>query len=402
MQQILRFPKGFLWGTATSAHQIEGGLTNDWSDWEKSPRRLADLKSQGLDSTEFISGSASNSWEHLDDDIACVKQISNNAYRFSLDWSRIEPEEGVFDEAAIEKYHQFVIRLRAQGIEPFVTLWHWPLPLWLRDKGGWESAAIVKYFSRFTEKVAKAMPEVIFWLTLNEPNIYAGQSYLAGVWPPQKRNPISYLRVLQHLMRAHCAAYDVIKKIKPATQVGVVTNNMDFDAAPGIINKLIASGARWWWNRRFLNYIKYHQDIIGLNYYFRKGIRYGLENNTTDKVSDIGWELYPQHIRPVIDELKRYGKPVYITENGLADTADKYRAWFLKQVLVATHAAIEAGADVRGYFHWSLIDNFEWSSGFAPKFGLFSVDHESWERSPRPSASVYAEIAKTNQVTIEE
>lgn len=397
-KQFFTFPKGFYWGTATSAHQVEGGLVNDWSDWEKSPRRLTYLKTKNFDPSEFQSGLAANSWEHFEDDIACIKELNNNAYRFSLDWSRIEPEEEKFNEAVLEKYHSFIKRLKEENIEPFVTLWHWPIPLWLRDKGGWQNKNIVFHFERFTKKIIESFPEVTFWLTLNEPNIYAGKSYLEGSWPPQKKNPFLYFRVTNHLIKAHKAAYNVIKKIKPSSQVGVASNLIDFDSAGGLINNLLVSLARWFWNDYILKRINNHNDLIGMNFYFHNRVNYGFSKNTNEKLSDMGWELYPQSIKPLLLDAQKYNKPIYITENGLADSKDINRAWYITEVLKSTAEAIQEGVDVRGYFHWSLLDNFEWAEGFRMKFGLFSVDRKTWKRIPRPSTKVYAEIAKNNQV----
>lgn len=397
--RTVQFPQGFYWGSATSSHQIEGGLHNDWTEWEQSPRRLAFLRNKGLEPTEFISGLGGNSWQHLEDDITCLKMINSTAYRFSLEWSRIEPEEGRFDQAALQKYRDFIIRLRAEGIEPFVTIWHWSLPVWVRDRGGWTNQQIVKYFTRYSEQVAHALPEVKFWLTINEPNIYAGKSYLQGDFPPQRHNIFSYLTVTQRLIAAHRAIYQAIKKINPEAQVGIVTNNIDFDSAGGVVNNFLARCANRWWNEYILECIKDCQDIIGLNFYFHNRINYGFNKNENHQVSDMGWELYPQSIKPVLLKLKKYHKPIYITESGLADEADVNRAWYIKGILTAVAEAIAEGVDVRGYFYWSLLDNFEWAEGFAKKFGLFSVNRQTYERTARPSAAVYGAIAKTNSFT---
>lgn len=397
--KIIQFPRGFYWGAATSSHQIEGGLHNDWTEWEQSAPRLAFLANKGLKSADFISGLGGNSWEHLEDDIACLKMINSTAYRFSLEWSRIEPEEGTFDHVALQKYRDFIIRLQVEGIEPFVTIWHWSLPLWVRDKGGWTNREIIKYFTRYSEKVAEALPEVKFWLTINEPNIYAGKSYLQGDFPPQRHNIFSYLTVTRHLIAAHRASYQAIKKLRPYVQVGIVTNNIDFDSAGGPVNNLLASFANRWWNEYILNRIIDCQDMIGLNFYFHNRINYGFNKNENQKVSDMGWELYPQSIKPVLLKLRKYNKPIYITESGLADEKDSNREWYIKGILQAVSEAIAEGADVRGYFYWSLLDNFEWAEGFGKKFGLFSVNHQTYERTARASAAVYASIAKTNGFT---
>ncbi len=396
----LRFPDGFFWGTATSSYQIEGGLTNDWSLWEQSPRRLAALKKQNLaPAVEFQSGQASNSWEHLEDDIAAIKRIHNNAYRFSIEWSRVEPDDGVFDETAISRYAHFVRRLKEEGIEPFVTLWHWPLPLWLHAKGGWEHAATIDRFVAYAQKMVEALPDVRFWITLNEPEGFTGNSYLIGIWPPQKKNPIIYWKVLNHLVAAHNRAYTAIKLIRPEAQISISTPRAYFTSWPDPISFLAKRFARWWWNDRFMNAIKDRLDFVGFNYYWRVQVGlFGYSKSAGPRQSDMGWEIYPEGIYHELIELKKYNLPIYITENGLADADDSKRPTFLRDMLANVHRAISEGADVRGYFHWSLIDNFEWAHGFGPKFGLFAVDRTTWERIPRPSATLYGQIAKKNAV----
>ncbi len=398
-QKLKQFPAGFLWGAATSSYQIEGGLRNDWSEWEHSKKRVTNLERQSFNPIDFQSGKAADSWNRLEEDIVCLKKINASAYRFSIEWARIEPEEGRFDQVAIQRYAHFIARLHEEGIEPFITLWHWPLPLWLRDKGGWASTSIVSYFEKYTQRLVEAFPTVKFWLTLNEPTIYSGNSYFRGIWPPQKKNPFCYLRVLSHLIKAHRAAYKVIKNELPKSQVGIATPNIDFEAAPGFINKWIVAAVAWWWNHYFLDHIKNEQDFIGLNYYFHHRISYGMNKNKNERVNDMGWELYPQGVTHVLKDLSdRYHKPIYITENGTADEDDDHRAWYINEVLKHVHESIEQGIDVRSYLHWSLIDNFEWALGFEKKFGLFEVDYRTFERRPRPSVETFARIAKNNSL----
>ena len=394
------FPSQFFWGCATSAHQVEGGLINDWSQWEKSEKRLADLKQKQQDPLDFISGAAANSYLENNADIKCLKDLNCNAYRFSVDWSRIEPEEGQFNNEALEYYRQFIVKLRAHNIEPFVTLWHWPVPLWLSAKGGWENKEIVNYFKKFVEKTATYLnAEVNFWITLNEPMVYTSQSYLVGEWPPQKKNPMAVYHVINNLVAAHKTAYEVLKKIDNNNQVGVAKHNMYFEAAPGLINKILKKLADWWWNFRFLDKIKNHQDFIGLNYYFHNLINYGFSKQFSyEKKSDLEWGLHPEGIKFVLSDLKKYNKPVYITENGLADRGDQHRAWYIAEILKNVHSVIEDGVTVKGYFHWSLIDNFEWPEGFKPRFGLYEVNFQTYERIARSSAQLYADICKNNRI----
>lgn len=408
-----KFPKGFLWGAATSSHQVEGGTFNDWSEWEKeNSERLA--KEAGkkwqdwqkrkflemLQADNYISGKACDHYHRFEEDFDLAKEGGHNAHRFSIEWSRIEPEEGKFDEKEIEHYRQVVSALRERGIEPFVTLWHWPIPIWFRDQGGWESAATVKYFSRYVEKVVSSLgADVNFWITINEPEIFSSMTYLSGQWPPQKKKPVAYLKIIKNLIKAHKAAYGVIKKINSKAQAGIAKNNIYFEAAENKwTNRLLKEAADWWWNFYFLNKIKKHQDFIGLNHYFHNRINYGFNKNDNEKVSDFGWEIYPEAIYRALMDLKKYAKPIYITENGLADAADEKREWFLREYLKNIKKAMDAGAEVKGYFYWSLLDNFEWDKGFWPRFGLIEIDYKTLERKPRPSFYAYKKIIESNSL----
>ncbi|MFA7314311.1 MAG: glycoside hydrolase family 1 protein [Candidatus Magasanikbacteria bacterium] len=396
-----QFPKNFYWGCSTSAHQIEGGLKNDWSEWEKSNKRLEELKNKNLNPLDFISDKASNSFENNNADIACMKDLHLNAYRFSLDWSRIEPEEGKFDESALEYYLHFVKKLKLNNIEPFVTLWHWPIPLWMRDKGGWESREIVFYFSRFTKKVVEYLnDEVDYWVTLNEPMVYSSMSYLKGFWPPQKKSIWAMMKVLKNLVLAHKQAYRVIKDIGQKNQVGIAKHNIYFEAYQNkFVNKFLKLMADWWWNNNFLQKIVDTQDFIGLNYYFHSKIDYGFgKAHVYNKISDLGWGLHPEGIYHVLKDLQKFAKPIYIMENGLADKGDQYRSWYIREILSNVYKAIKDDVDVRGYFHWSLIDNFEWAEGFHPRFGLYEVDFRTFERKARSSAEYYRDICKNNRI----
>lgn len=394
-----QFPKGFFWGCSTSAHQIEGGLNNDWTEWEKSQKRLKHLKSKDLDPLDFISGQAANSFVENNADIVCLKELNNNSYRFSVDWSRIEPEEGQFDKSALQYYLNFLKKLREHNIEPFVTLWHWPIPIWLRDKGGWQSKKAIKYFKRFVEKTVKYLnSEVNYWITINEPMVYAGNSFLTGEWPPQRKSPLAFLKVIKNLTEAHRQVYDVIKTIDSNNQIGIAKHNIYFEAYQNKpINRFLKFCADYFWNERFLNKIKDKQDFIGLNYYFHNKIDWGFNKpHAYEKSSDLKWGLHPEGIYYLLHDLAKYGKPIFITENGLADRGDQHRSWYIEEILKNTHRAIKENIPVKGYFHWSLIDNFEWAYGFHPRFGLYEVDYQTFQRNKRPSADFYADICKNN------
>lgn len=396
MSKILKFPDGFLWGAATSSHQVEGNNHNDWTVWEKENAERLSKESGGKYPREnYISDRACDHYNRYEEDFDLVKEMGHNAHRFSIEWSRIEPEEGKFNEKEIEHYREVICALRERGIEPFVTLWHWTIPVWFTRKGAFGKYDNIKYFVRFCERVASEFRnDVKFWVILNEPEIYAGHSYLKGLWPPQKKNPLSYWSVMTNLVKAHRESYKKIKKINLNAQIGIAKNNIYFEG-------WLAPVINWLWNFYFLNQVKNYQDFIGLNYYFHNRIK-GLKFNQNEnkEISDMGWELYPEGIYHVLKSLKKYNKPIYITENGLADAQDKQRANFIVEHLKWIHKAIEEGVDVRGYFHWSLLDNFEWDKGFWPRFGLIEIDYKTLERKPRPSSRVYAEIIRSNAIEI--
>ena len=413
MNNPLKFPERFLWGTATSAHQVEGNNHNDWSEWEKenAERLVKEAKSywqswqqekfpEMFSSGNYISGRACDHYNRYEEDFDFAKAMNNNAHRFSIEWSRIEPEEGKFNEKEIEHYRQIILALRERGLEPFVTLWHWTMPVWFAEMGAFEKSGNIKYFVRFCEHIAKEFKDdVKFWIILNEPEIYAGNSYLKGIWSPQKNNFVSYFLVVRNLIRAHQKVYKKIKKINPIIQVGIAKNNIYFEAYQNkVVNVFLKKIINWWWNFYFLNQIKNQQDFIGINHYFHNRINYGFNKNENKIVSDLGWELYPEAIYFVLKDLKKYNKPIYITENGLADAADKYREWFVIKSLKNVHKAIQEGVNVRGYFYWSLLDNFEWDKGFWPRFGLIEINYKTLERKLRPSGKVYGEIAKENGI----
>ncbi len=403
----LKFPPEFYFGASTSAHQVEGNNFNDWTEWEqktasikrqassgrKWPKFILDNYPNPLQEENYLSSRAADHYNEFVSDFDLAMELGHNAHRFSIEWSRIEPEEGVFQKKELTHYEAVIDALRKRKIEPFVTLWHWTLPPWVAKRGGVQNKNFPRYFSRFTEKIVKALGnKVRFWITLNEPEIYSKNGYYCGKWPPQKRGIINYYRALAKLILAHRAAYKSIEEIAPHASVGISCNLSYFDSAPGFINSSLKWFAERLWNHYLLDHIEDELDFIGLNYYFHNRINYGFNKNKNERISDVEWELYPQGIYHVLQDLKKYLKPIYVTENGLADARDTQRAWFIKESLAAVSKAIQSGVDVRGYFHWSLLDNFEWEKGFWPRFGLLEVNYRTLRRTIRPSALKYREI----------
>ena len=410
-EKILKFPDDFFWGTATSAHQIEGENTNNWSEWEQSKRRIIRLEKRGDNPKDFISGKACDSYELYETDLDLASQLNNNAYRFSIEWSRVEPLPGVFDQSEIEHYHKVITACRERRLEPFVTLWHWTEPDWFAARKGWLGEKCVFYFAKFVDKIAQEFAkDVNFWLTLNEPLIYSFDSYWQAKWPPQQRSLTKTWQVIKNLASAHRAAYYFIHKHNYNAQVGIVKNNQYFEPYQNkLLNRWVCKVVNWYWNDLFIKQVIKKLDFIGLNYYFHNLINFkpfDYKNlfvelkNKNEKISDMGWEIYPAGIYHVLKNLAKLGLPIFITENGLADETDTRRAQFIIEHLKYIHQAIEENIDVRGYFHWSLLDNFEWSEGWWPKFGLYAVDRKTFQRSAKPSSQVYAGICKNNSIKV--
>ena len=382
MAKILKFPEGFLWGTATSAYQVEGRIEN--SDWSK----------------DFPAGIACNHYELYERDFDLLKSLNQNAYRFSIEWSRIESKEGKFNEKEIEHYRKVLVSLKERNIKTMVTLHHFTNPWWLTKIGGWENPKIVFYFLRFAQKVFTEYSDLVdFWITINEPLIYTAKSFFEGSWPPNKKNFILALKVIRNQIICHRKIFQDFHKLKSDSQVGIAKNNQFFEPfnSNSILDRFSTRFSHYFWNEYFLNKIKNYLDFIGLNYYFHQKVKFPFQTKNENKfVSDTNWEVYPEGIYYVLKELKKYKKPIYITENGLADAKDRLREDFIKEHLTFVHKVLGEGVDVRGYFHWSLVDNFEWEKGFEPRFGLVEIDYKTLERKPRPSALYYAKICKQN------
>ncbi|MCS6789043.1 MAG: glycoside hydrolase family 1 protein [Patescibacteria group bacterium] len=411
---LFKFPEKFLWGASTSSHQVEGFNYNNWTEWEKNNAYKLSFNAKNyyqkwqqenfkemFSPQNYVSGKSTDHYHKFELDFKLAKELGHNSTRFSIEWSRIEPEEGKFNQKEINHYKQVIELLEKLNLEPFVTIWHWTLPIWFESLGGFENSKNIFYFKRYVEKIVKNIGKnVKFWITINEPEIYSMMSYLEGKWPPQKKNIFKYLKVFHNLIFAHKETYKIIKKINPKAQIGIAKNNIYFESYKNkLANLILKKLADWWWNNYFLNKIQNYQDFIGLNHYFHNRINYGFNKNENKIVSDLGWEVLPESIYYVLKDLKKFNKPIYITENGLADAQDKKRIWFIFETLKNIYKALNEGVDIKGYFHWALIDNFEWSDGFWPRFGLIEINYENLNRNIRLSALFYKEICLNNGIT---
>jgi len=424
-----RFPDGFRWGAATSAHQVEGGNhANDWWRFEERPGAIRD---------GARSGDACLHYQRFERDFALAAADAHTAHRLSFEWSRIEPAPGQFDAAAVAHYHEVLAALRRHGLQPLVTLHHFTNPLWIADRGGWESRDTVDRFVEFARFCAREFGgEVDWWCTVNEPEVFAFRGWSEGVWPPGTRDDGLALRVMAHQLEAHGRAYRALHEEDTrdadgdgrAAMVGFakhlpqleperawfppdvvrawfenrVFNDAVLEAAVTGEIRLSIPGAPA--VRRRVPELERSLDYVGLNYYTRWKVRaLGPEPHVARRgaaLTDLGWEIYPGGLEESLVRVGRLGLPVLVTEHGFADARDAFRPRALVESLLHLARAIERGVDVRGYFHWSLMDNFEWADGYHGRFGLYRVDFTRPDR-PRErtrSAGIYARIAAANAI----
>ncbi len=416
------FPKNFLWGASTSSHQVEGGNHNQWTVWElENAADLAktakdrisyvttwdEVKNQANNPANYISGRGVDHYKRYQEDFDIVKGLNLTSFRFSIEWSRIEPEEGQWDEKEIEHYRIYIKELRKRGIEPVINIWHWTNPVWFEQKGAFKQSSNLRYFLRFVKKISSEYGSNLgHIIVLNEPNVYASFGYLvkdvssSHRWPPEEKSVISFLRVYWNLIRAHKKAYKILKSDHPHLQIGgaVQLANIQAKDPHDFTDEFSTKIMRYFWNWLFLNRINRYQDFVGINYYFTDYYDGVLRKKSPQlPTSDLGWYMEPEGLYPLLLRAwAHYKKPIIVTENGVADKGDEYRRWWIEETIVAMERALSQGVDIRGYFYWSLLDNFEWAMGWWPKFGLVEVDREhGMKRTIRPSAKWFAErIAK--------
>jgi beta-glucosidase len=422
------FDGKFLWGSATSSHQVEGDCTNNnWFQFESA----VDENGQPRISNGQKAGMASDHWNRYKEDAQLMKELSLNAYRFSVEWSKIEPKQGEFDEAALDHYEQVVDELLANGIKPMVTLHHFTNPIWFEEKGAFLQEDSPETFTRFVEHVVGRLgPKVKLWCTINEPTAYAFSGYFIGLFPPAQKNLQTAAIVMRNLLRAHTAAYTTIKKMQPQTQVGLVVVMMIYDPPSRwnlldvifnhILNRNMSESQLRYLtdgifkfsmpglaSETYASDIRDTFDFIGVNYYTRflwKLRPYGkrkldiVKKAPPERVTDMEWEIYPEGFYRVLKLVSSYtSEPIYITENGIADDSDTKRAKFIEDHLLVLNKAMADGMNIRGYFYWSLMDNFEWAYGFEKRFGLYHIDYATQKRTLREGSRKYPEIIRKSR-----
>ena len=423
----LEFSKGFLWGVSTAAHQVEGNSQNQWSDWEAA----------GHIRSGDACGSACDWWNNAERDFDLTRNMGLNAMRFSVDWSRIEPHEGEWDLAALRRYRQTLDGLVERGICPMICLRHFTHPRWFEQKGVFLSPDGPELFERFTRRVVGALGEHCNrWLTFNEPNVYSAMGYVLGEFPPGRSGDIAAsIEVVSAMARSHLRAYRAIHELQPHAEVGWAHHYVALEPVRRGPDRWIASLVNELFNESFLRLMQYGKlpfplsmldgnagavkgscDFVGLNVYSRFHVAFDFRNAAQAFArlfvpphvpqGDSAWErpygeAYPLALRRAVERAKGLGKPVYILENGVPDAQDRIRPWLIVNAVKELHQLIAEGHDIRGYFHWTLTDNFEWTEGWHLRFGLVALDTATQERTMRNSGRLYSEIARGNGLSPE-
>lgn len=431
----LTFPDGFIWGTSTAGHQVEGGNEfSDWWAWEK----------KGFVDDGTVSGRAMDYWNRHEEDHVLMKTLDYKGFRLGIEWARVEPTKGCFDLKVIAHYRRILQSLRSHGFNICLTLHHWVLPQWVADEGDWLTPGTVDHFLGYAAFVVEELGEFPdFWVTLNEPMVPAIMGNFLSRFPPQRHSIRAYRAVCRSYLRAHAGCYKLIHRLRPSAPDGSRTKVGVAMAYPWIEPWMSRGPAGWYerlaafvvrraafqgWDHSILTGlshwihggpavegIKDSYDYCGINYYMRASLKfdrrirsqYWIDDTKAPpgvEVTQMGWQIFPKGLYCTICEVwKRFRKPILITENGLADDTDSQRPRYIIEHLAQVHRAIREGIPILGYFHWSFLDNFEWRAGFSKRFGLVAVRHDDPElrRVPRPSAHLYSKIARTNSITRE-
>jgi beta-glucosidase len=393
---------------------MEGGPRCDWADWRVGDERDRMARCRGVG--------------HLlrtEEDLSLLSRLGANAYRFSVEWSRVSPRRQVWDRRELRRYVRIAGSLREAGIEPMVTLHHFTNPRWFARGPGWTDDGSVGLFLRYAEKAVRALREhVRLWVTFNEPNVFVAGGYLGGIMPPGRRNAREGFRAYANLLKAHSLAYEMIHAESPhRPAVGLAHNMVLFRPASekSPLDAWAAKVAHSFYNMSLIEAFRTGTlvlrlpflceeafpvgaqgklDFLGVNYYFRmflrlsplnvRGPEYLWEDRSGRGLTETGWEVYPQGFEETLRTAASAGVPLVVTENGVAESSDRRKIAYMKDHLRVVHRLIREGADIRGYFWWSLMDNYEWLEGLRPRFGLFRVDFDTLERSPTKSSDFYS------------
>jgi len=420
----IHFPSNFAWGTATAAHQVEGNNTNNnWHEWENS----VDGNGVSRIHNNDRSGSAADHWNRYPEDIQLMRELGVNHYRFSIEWSKIEPAQGVFDQDALSHYRKKCEALIESGITPVITLHHFSHPTWFERLGAFEKEENIGHFIKFSEIIFNELKDLVqIWCTFNEPSVFVAQGYFNGIFPPGKKDPVLAGTVLENMLNAHVETYLHLKAL-PHTEdvkIGIVKNIFQFDphrrwhVLDWIFSKILNDV----YTNAPLKFLKEGEssfympgmvdnhmsnpravgtlDFIGLNYYSRMHVKgqlnakepFVFDTRDQDIMTDMGYPLYAEGFHRALKTISKMDVPIYVTENGLADAKDEIRPLFIERYLYAMNQALKERIDIRGYFYWSLMDNFEWAEGYKMKFGLYELDLQTQDRRLRNGSRPFIDM----------
>jgi beta-glucosidase len=416
--------EAFMLGTATSSTQIEGGVRNsNWYQWCET----------GHISDSSSCYTACDHWNRVKQDTDILKSLNVQTHRMSLEWSRIEPSPGEFSADAVRHYRSELQLLLAYNIRPLVTLHHFSEPLWFQNMGGWMKPQNSDYFIEYAKYVVENLGDLVCdWVTFNEPNVYALFGYAVGCYPPGIRNVFTCRRVLSEIITTHLKLYDLIhsarkqNRFEGKTMVSAAIHIRVFDGITGI-GKIAARLADYIFNElsmegRTTGHLKFplrrkgfkykagvYADFLGINYYTRNIVEFALDpsnyfhriiNDKDLDKTDLGWDIYPKGIYQVCKKYySKYKIPIYITENGISDRYDNRRPRFIAEHLAWLAKAIREGVNIERYYHWTLMDNFEWLYGETGNFGLYHCDFKTQERTARKSVVLFSEICSNKELS---
>jgi beta-glucosidase len=418
------FPRDFLWGTATAAYQVEGNnIHSNWYAWEQQPGRINQGQKAGL-ACDWWNGR----WR---EDFQRAAEGAQNAHRMSVEWSRIQPAPDRWDEAALNRYVDMVRGLVELNMTPLITLHHYSDPQWFVEMGGWEHDAAPEYFEKYVRKVVQALKDYVsLWCTINEPNGYVTLGFIQGIFPPGKKDLSLGFTAMVNLLRAHAAAYHAIHQIQPQARVGISHYYRSLQPSKswfppdrwvtrllGELNVAFPNGAtdgimRFLWMRQQVREARGTQDFLGIDYYTRDYVslnllrmselfsrRYFREDAELSSTGFLANE--PMGMFEAIKWGTHFGLPIIITENGVDDEDDHLRPRYMVEHIHQMWRAVNFNWPVKAYFHWTLVDNFEWERGWSQRFGLWELDVDTQARHKRPSADLYAEICRENGISDE-
>lgn len=412
----------FLWGVASSSHQVEKSAPNEWL---KESKGVAENNSGTSILTHVLHRDLLNSdqmrhqmlnrgsysqkadkiafEENYKSDYELAEEIGVNSSRVSLSWAKIEPERGEFSEEALDHYEEMIEHMKSKGIEPVVTLWHFTHPEWFFEDSGWSKPESVDLFARYVDKVTSRLGDKVdIWVTLNEPVGWLRSSYMIDKFPPKQTRRRDVIKAFRNLYKSHNSAYEKIKSNTQDTKVGISATSGCFEPyKPNVINKAISKLMRYIERDAFLDKCKDRLDYIGVNNYYHCKVDFLFRNQlSTVPRSDLKWPLSPDGLGKVCEQMyNRYSKPIIVTEHGLADHEDEHRGWYINESIESLKEKKDEGIPINGYFHWSLTDNIEWNEGRWPRFGLIEIDYETGDRKIRESAEDYKRCIEESSIS---